>query len=294
MKWRRVARNPHLDDRRSMGGGGFPGGGLPIAGLGIPGVIIVVVLALLGGGNVLGGGGAGGIGVDAPLDQFPAAPQGDRTSVEPLGNQAEFINFVFTDVQKFWQGQFQKAGESYQPADIVLFRSATPTGCGQGTADTGPFYCPADSTVYIDLSFYQELSQRFGAPGDFAQAYVIAHEMGHHVQNLLGIDDQVRSQVNDDPDQANALSVRQELQADCFAGVWAHSTYERGMLEKGDLQEGLTAAAAVGDDRIQRQTTGRVNPETWTHGSSKQRQTWFDRGFESGSPDACDTFSGDI
>src|SRR3954464_5221564 len=233
MKWRRVARNPHLDDRRSMGGGGFPGGGLPIAGLGIPGVIIVVVLALLGGGNVLGGGGAGGIGVDAPLDQFPAAPQGDRTSVEPLGNQAEFINFVFTDVQKFWQGQFQKAGESYQPADIVLFRSATPTGCGQGTADTGPFYCPADSTVYIDLSFYQELSQRFGAPGDFAQAYVIAHEMGHHVQNLLGLNERA---AGDRRAGANSASVALELQADCFAGVWGHEAAQAGRAQQRKVE----------------------------------------------------------
>jgi predicted metalloprotease len=293
MKWRKVARNPQLEDRRGMGGGGFPGGALPIAGLGIPGIIIVIVLALLGGGNVFGGGG-GGYGVDAPLDQFPAAAQGGDTSVEALGTQGEFINFVFTDVQKFWQEQFQKAGQRYQPAGIVVFQAATPTSCGQGTTDTGPFYCPADSKVYIDLSFFRELAQRFGAPGDFAQAYVIAHEMGHHVQNLLGIDDQVRQEANANPDQANQLSVRQELQADCFAGVWAHSTYQRGMLEKGDLQEGLRAAAAVGDDRLQRQSTGRVNPETWTHGSSAQRQTWFDRGFENGSPDDCDTFSGDI
>jgi predicted metalloprotease len=274
-------------------GGGLPGGALPIAGLGIPGIVIVIVLALLGGGNVIGGGG-GGFGVDAPLDQFPAAGQGSQTSVDPLGTRGDFVNFVFKDVQKFWQNRFEQAGQRYRPAGIVLFRGQTSTGCGSGDAGMGPFYCPADSKVYIDLGFFDELAQRFGAPGDFAQAYVIAHEMGHHVQNLLGIDDQVRQLMRENPDQQNDLSVRQELQADCFAGVWAHSTYERGMLEKGDLQEGLRAAASVGDDRIQSQTGAQVNPETWTHGSSQQRQTWFDSGFESGSPDDCDTFSGAV
>jgi len=292
MKWRKVGRSANMEDRRGMGGG-LPGGALPIAGLGIPGIIIVVVLALLGGGNVIGGGG-GGFDVNAPLNQFPAAPQGDRTSVQPLGARGEFVNFVFEDVQSFWQDRFQKAGRQYSPAGIVLFTGGTSTACGAGQSGMGPFYCPRDSKVYIDLGFYDELARRFGAPGDFAQAYVIAHEMGHHVQNLLGIDDQVRRQMDQSPDQQNELSVRQELQADCFAGVWAHSTYERGMLEKGDLQEGLRAASAVGDDRLQQQAGGRVNPETWTHGSSQQRQTWFDRGFTSGSPDDCDTFNGDI
>jgi predicted metalloprotease len=182
----------------------------------------------------------------------------------------------------------------YTDPKLVLFSGSVQSACGMAGAAVGPFYCPGDHKLYLDTSFFRDLRDRFGAPGDFAQAYVIAHEMGHHVQNLLGIDDQVRRQMDQSPDQQNELSVRQELQADCFAGVWAHSTYERGMLEKGDLQEGLRAASAVGDDRLQQQAGGRVNPETWTHGSSQQRETWFDRGFTSGSPDDCDTFNGDI
>ena len=176
----------------------------------------------------------------------------------------------------------------------MLFRQATDTGCGQGSAQTGPFYCPADRKIYVDLSFFRELANRFQAPGDFAQAYVLAHEYGHHIQTLTGITEQVDSASRENPDQRNALSVRVELQADCLAGVWAHSTFERGLLEEGDLEEGLTAAASVGDDRIQEQTTGRISPETFTHGTAEQRAGWFKRGFEDGDATACDTFSGDI
>jgi hypothetical protein len=173
----------------------------------------------------------------------------------------------------------------------VLFRGATQTGCGLGSARTGPFYCPADRRVYLDGSFFRELEQRFGAPGDFAQAYVIAHEFGHHVQTILGISQQVQQAARDDPSIANELSVRQELQADCLAGVWGHSANARGVLEAGDLQEGIVAAEAIGDDRIQASTTGRIEPETWTHGSADQRSRWLLHGFESGNIESCDTFS---
>jgi uncharacterized protein len=173
----------------------------------------------------------------------------------------------------------------------VLFTGGTRTGCGAATTAVGPFYCPLDRRVYLDLGFFRELRDRFGAPGDFAQSYVIAHELGHHVQRITGIEAAVREQSRQDPAQANALAVRLELQADCLAGVWAHSTYERGILEPGDIEEGLQAAAAVGDDRIQRSAGGRIDPESWTHGSSEQRMRWFRRGFDSGDPASCDTFA---
>ena len=194
-----------------------------------------------------------------------------------------------------WQQRFEAAGRTYDPVGPartlaetrsqpgpVVFSSATQTRCGPGSSATGPFYCPLDERVYIDLSFFNELSRRFGASGDFAQAYVLAHEVGHHVQHLLGVDEQVRRLAQDDPSARNELSVRQELQADCFAGVWAQSVYERQLLEAGDLDEGLRAAAAIGDDRIQEAATGEVDPHTWTHGSAEQRQRWFMNGYRSG------------
>jgi predicted metalloprotease len=194
---------------------------------------------------------------------------------------------VSKDTQDTWARIFANADRQYARAPVVAFTSGTQTGCGPASAATGPFYCPADNKVYLDLSFYQELSRRFGAPGDFAWAYVVAHEIGHHVQSVLGIEGSVRRQQQDDPGNANLYLVRLELQADCFAGVWAHSTYERGVLEPGDVDEGLRAAAAVGDDRL-----GARSPEQWTHGSSALRTEWFRRGFESGNPDDCDT--GDV
>jgi predicted metalloprotease len=181
-------------------------------------------------------------------------------------------------------------GPEYQNAKLVLFRDVVQSACGTAQSATGPFYCPGDNRVYIDLSFYEELKQRFGAPGDFAQAYVLAHEIGHHVQNLLGVDDKVRQAQRGDPSSANSLSVRMELQADCFAGVWGHSTQQRDLLEEGDIDEALNAASAIGDDRLQRQSTGTVNPDSFTHGTSAQRQEWFRRGFESGKPEVCNTF----
>ena len=228
------------------------------------------------------------------LEDFSTASGAEGESpideaTDPEADQVEFVSFVLDDVQGFWDGYFDEAGRNYQDAELVLFRDAVRTdGCGSAGSATGPFYCPADSKVYIDLGFFRELRERFGAPGDFAQAYVIAHELGHHVQNLLGIDDEVRRLSQDDPDRTNELSVRQELQADCFAGVWAHSAFQRDLLSDGDIAEGLDAAAAVGDDRL-----GVDSPESFTHGSSEQRQHWLTEGYESGTLEACDTFSVD-
>jgi predicted metalloprotease len=298
MRWTPGTRSGNVEDRRSAGGGGGLGG-LPIGrGGGIGGILIMLVLAVLGGGKVLGGGGDGGpaFDVDGGIG-LPGAEQGNGRAVDgapdPDAKLADFIAFVLDDVQTEFAREFREAGKEYDDARLVMFTRAVNTGCGQASSDTGPFYCQLDSTVYVDLGFFQELSRRFQAPGDFAQAYVIAHEVGHHVQNQVGIASRVRELSEENPDDTNELSVRQELQADCFAGVWAHSTYERGLLEEGDLEEGLTAASAVGDDRIQKEATGRVNEETWTHGSSAQRQKWFGRGFDSGDPDQCDTFDAD-
>jgi len=208
--------------------------------------------------------------------------------------EAQFVDFVQADAQDFWTQQFQAAGQGYERAKLVLFRNQVSSGCGVASSATGPFYCPLDQKVYVDLGFFDELRRRFQAPGDFAQAYVLAHEIGHHVQQELGVERDVRRQSHDNPDDANALSVRLELQADCLAGVWARSTYDRGILESGDLQEGLGAAAAVGDDRIQTKAQGRIDPESFTHGTAEQRSHWLQTGFDSGSLEACDTFSGDI
>ncbi|HEY3142558.1 MAG TPA: neutral zinc metallopeptidase, partial [Acidimicrobiales bacterium] len=207
--------------------------------------------------------------------------------------ESEFVNFLTEDIQAVWADEYSQAGKRYDYARVNLFTDQVQTACGPATSAVGPFYCPADSEVYIDLAFYQELKDRFGAPGDFAQAYVIAHEFGHHVQNLLGISDEVREreQSSGSREEANRWSVKTELQADCFAGVWAYTVFARGDLEPGDIEEGLAAAAAVGDDRIQEQAGMSVNPESWTHGSAAQRQEWFDRGYKSGKPDDCNTFS---
>ena len=202
----------------------------------------------------------------------------------------QFVSFVLDDVQKTWTGILQQQGVPYEHAKLVLFRDLTSSGCGRAEAATGPFYCPADEKVYIDLGFYDELQRRFGAPGQFAQAYVLAHELGHHVQNLLGIERKVRNLQGQSPGARNELSVRLELQADCLAGVWAHSTQQRNLLEAGDVQSALGAAAAVGDDRLQRVTRGTVSPDSFTHGTSAQRMEWFQRGMSGGTVEACNTF----
>ena len=200
------------------------------------------------------------------------------------------MSAVFDDVQVFWDDTFTRSDRTYDESTLVLFDQPISTGgCGAADPRVGPFYCPADESMYLELGFFRELEQRFGAPGDFAQAYVIAHEVGHHVQKLLGLEGRLRDEQRKDPSRANELSVRFELQADCLAGVWGHSTAQRGLLERGDLEEALAAAAAVGDDRL-----GATSPESWTHGSSALRQKWFSLGFDRGEPNACDTFSGDV
>ena len=259
------------------------GGALPKMGIG--GFIVLLLLsfifkkdffALLGGGQPTAGTATEG----SPVPTTPAEEK-----------QIEFVSFVLDDAQSTWSQIFQSQGQTYQPARLGIFTDAVRTACGTGQSGMGPFYCPADQRVYIDLTFYNELQDRFGAPGDFAQAYVIAHEIGHHVQNVLGISDQVREAQQRDPGSANELSVRLELQADCLAGVWAHSTSRRDILHEGDVEEALGAAAAVGDDRIQSQSMSGVNPETWTHGSSEQRMQWFQNGYQSGDIERCDTFA---
>jgi len=263
---------------------------------GIGSVLIALVIYLV---FIRGGGGAG-FDIPGETDAFPQVPATGRggdsvpKGPDPERKQLDFVSFVFTDVQGFWAEQFAAAGKPYENAKLIVYRSATDTGCGQGSSAIGPFYCPIDRQVYLDLGFFDELNRRFQAPGDFAQAYVVAHEVGHHVQQQLGIDQEVRRQSNENPDDANDLSVRLELQADCLAGVWGRSTYDRGILENGDLQEGLSAAAAVGDDRIQSQAQGRIDPESFTHGTSGQRADWLQTGFDSGQLDSCDTFSGDV
>jgi hypothetical protein len=226
------------------------------------------------------------------LPQFPTAPATPSLPQSTgLSQVQQFIGAVFTDTQNEWTKVFATAGVQYQPARLVLFSSAVNTACGAESAKVGPFYCPADRTVYLDTSFFDEMQQRYGVGGDFAEAYVVAHELGHHVQNLTGVAAQVNALQQRFPANANNLSVLTELQADCYAGVWAYSTYRRGLLEPGDLQEALTAAAAVGDDFLQKSSTGSVQPEAWTHGSSAQRQHWLAIGYDSGKPASCNTFA---
>ena len=280
MKWTPGSRE-NIEDRR--GQGGF-GGGMRGGPMGIGVVVVLLVLTLLTGKNFLSlvdpgavsGGGEASSGGGGPLETTPEE--------EKL---VDFMDFVLGDNQETWT---QLLGGQYRSTTLVLFRQATSTSCGYGQSASGPFYCPGDGKVYLDLSFFDELHRRFGAPGDFAQAYVIAHEVGHHVQSLMGLERRVRQAQQQRPDTANDLSVRLELQADCFAGVWGHSAAQRGKLDVDDVDEGLRAASSIGDDRLQRQSGGTVNPESFTHGSSAQRVEWFRRGLERGSPDACDTF----
>jgi hypothetical protein len=232
---------------------------------------------------------------DGDASQLPSFPSATASPSLPAPDSAtaeqRFVAAVFNDAQKEWQQIFAKAGQQYQAARLVLFSSAVQTGCGTESSQVGPFYCPADDTVYLDLAFFKQMEQRYGVKGDFSQAFVVAHELGHHIQNLTGVTSQVARLSQEYPAQANQLSIRTELQADCYAGVWAHSTYSRGLLEPGDLDEALTAAAAVGDDFLQKSATGSVQPEQWTHGSSAQRQKWLKTGYDKGEPSACDTFS---
>jgi len=228
--------------------------------------------------------------------QLPATGNTIDLANDPQAADVQFANVVISDANDVWTEAFRTANKSYTRTKLVLYTDAVDTGCGSATSSVGPFYCPADQRVYLDLSFWNELQQRFGADGDFAQAYVIAHEVGHHVQQQLGISAKVSQEERADPGSANGaagLSVRTELQADCLAGVWAHSRYERGTVQAGDIDEAINAAKAVGDDTIQKESVGSVRPDTFTHGESKQRAKWFKAGFDSGSSDDCDTFSVD-
>ena len=275
MRWTPGGRSPNLEDRRSIGGGVGRG-------LGIGGTVVVLALSLIFGRNLftdLGvqpGVGAGG----APMSAADSAAE------EP---EVQFISFVLDDVQNTWAKILPNYGTRFHPARLVLFRNSTDSGCGPAQSAMGPFYCPLDERVYLDLGFFEELKQRYGASGDFAQAYVLAHELGHHVQHLMGTDARVRQLQESHPSDANQLSVRLELQADCYAGVWAHSTDQRQILQQGDVDEALNAASAVGDDRIQQRTTGRINVDSFTHGSAAQRSASFKRGLESGDPRNCNT-----
>lgn len=270
MRWTSRPRSSNLEDRR----GTRAIGGLGLGGLGIGGVVLLLVLSLVFKQDLLGVlGGSTGDAAPAGAAPFETTPEEERL--------VDFVSFVFDTAQSTWSAILENGGTGYRPARLVLFRDAVQSACGFAQAVTGPFYCPADFRIYIDLGFYDELHQRFGAPGDFAQAYVLAHEVGHHVQNILGL-------MPRGP-QSNAQSVQVELQADCFAGIWGHYMARQGLLEAGDVQEGLGAAAAVGDDRLQRMSTGHVSPDNFTHGSSAERAAWFRRGLESGAVASCRT-----
>jgi predicted metalloprotease len=288
MRWEGNRESSNVEDMRDSGGGGG-GFGIGTGAIGIG----TIVIALIGGavlgvnpltllGIMTGGGPAPQVQQQVPAHAPPAS---DR--------EARFVSTVLADTEDVWTQLFRQGGATYHPPKLVLFRGAIRTACGAGQAAMGPFYCPADQKVYIDLSFYETLKNRLGAPGDFAQAYVIAHEVGHHVQHELGITDQVdRARARGGQAQANAMSVRLELQADCFAGVWGHHAQKaRNILEQGDVEEAMNAAQKIGDDALQRNAGRAVLPESFTHGTSAQRQRWFDTGLKTGSVKACDTFS---
>jgi hypothetical protein len=291
VKWEGQRQSDNVEDRRGEGGG--RGGGFRVGGgrgIGLGTIVIALVAGWIFGINpltVLGVLGGGGGAIEAPsAQQAPAQrpPANDEV--------AAFVSTVLADTEDVWGAVMKSGGAAYREPKLVLFRGAVGTACGTGQSAMGPFYCPGDQKVYLDLGFFDMLRSRMGAPGDFAQAYVIAHEVGHHVQNQLGITgkvDGMRGRVS--PQQMNALSVRVELQADCFAGVWAHHSQKgKGWLERGDIDEAMNAAAQIGDDMLQRKTQGTVVPESFTHGSSQQRQSWFRRGLESGSVGQCNTF----
>lgn len=285
MKWEGNRESDNVEDRRGASGGGFGLGGRSI---GIGTIVIALIGSAVFGINpltmldMLSGGGGGAVATrQAPLESTPATDK-----------QTRFVKTVLADTEDVWTKLFNEKGGSYAKPTLVLYSGATSTACGTGQSASGPFYCPADQDVYIDLSFYTLMQERFGVSGEFAQAYVIAHEIGHHVQKQLGISDKVhQARENGSERQANAMSVKLELQADCFAGVWAfHGNQARGILEQGDAEAALKAAAAIGDDALQRQSQGRVVPDSFTHGTSEQRARWFTRGLQSGQVEQCNTF----
>lgn len=289
MRWKNLESSQNIEDRRGAGSGGrggFPLGGLPIGGKGRIALIVLVLVA-------------GYYGIDlTPLltGEVPdAAPQSGQTRAyqgTPEEQElSKFISVALRSTEDTWGEIFRKAGGRYEDPTLVLYKGSTRTACGYGQSAMGPFYCPGDRKVYIDLSFYEDMKRRYGGGGDFALGYVLAHEVGHHVQNLLGINEKVRElQSGASQAEANRLSVRMELQADCFAGVWGNYMKRDGVLEEGDLEKALRTATAIGDDRLQKESTGRVVPDSFTHGTSAQRLGWFKRGFETGNPQACNTF----
>jgi hypothetical protein len=290
-------RSGDIIDRRGATGGRRGGMAIGAGGGGVA-IIIAILFAVLGG---------GGGGLEDILNQLqPATTGASETNpldpaTDPQAEMADFMSVVLDDNQALWADIFTQSGRQYQNAELVLFTGFTDSGCGGADSRMGPHYCPLDNRVYLDLEFFEQLAAQFGATGDLAPAYVLSHEIGHHVQTLLGINEQVRQQQQQDPSQANDLSVRMELQADCFAGVWASTVFigqlETGedlALDPGEISEALEAAAAVGDDRIQETIQGRVDPESFTHGTSEQRQAWFQKGYDGGDPNSCDTFSGTI
>ena len=288
MRWRMGRRSENIEDRRGFGMGGGFGRGMRVSrgGMGGIGIVVVVVLALL-------------FGVDPTLllteltEPPQTVPQEQAGRPAPSDEMSQFVSVVLADTEDTWRDIFRNGNRDYEYPKLVLFSGAVQSACGFAQAAVGPFYCPGDRKVYIDLSFFRDLRSRFGAPGDFAQAYVIAHEVGHHVQSLLGISQQVMTMRRRLSERdGNALSVRQELQADCFAGVWAHHADKaRQILEGGDVEEALNAASAIGDDRLQKQAQGHVTPESFTHGTSEQRVRWFRTGLDKGTMQACDTFN---
>lgn len=282
VRWRKLERSSNVEDRRGVGGGAIAGG---VGGLGIIGLLLVLFFG--GGGGGLGDA-LSGLGAGQPTPNATQPPE-----YQGVDEIEDFVSAILGSTETVWEEVFSEAGRTYEPATLVLFTDFTNSACGGANAQVGPHYCPLDKTIYIDRGFYAELERRFGAEGgDFAEAYVVAHEVAHHVQNELQIMDQVRSAQQNDPANANEYSVALELQADCLAGVWANYIFGLGdVLEAGDIEEALNAAAAVGDDRIQEATQGQINPETWTHGSSEQRVEWFTRGYESGDATQCDTFN---
>lgn len=305
MDWTPGGLSDDVEDRRgdSGGGGGFGGfGGGGGGGLGIIGVVVLVIISLVTGRNYIGSylGSGGG----APTQQQGPPPssqygpgQGQRSSgavnASPTEDRsAQLVSFVLGDAQKFWGQTLQEQGVTYRRAKVVLYRNATYSGCGTAQSQVGPFYCPADQKIYMDLSFWDELKRLGGGNAEFAQAYVVAHELGHHIQNLLGTEQKVERANSANPSGRNHLSVEVELQADCFAGVWAKSGEARGFIHTDDIAGGLKAAAAVGDDHLQGMQGGTVRPDTFTHGSSADREKWFNRGLSGGTIDSCNTFAG--
>src|SRR5258708_15137355 len=283
MRWPTGGVSGDIEDRRAAGGGRIRG-----THIGIGGTLLLVLLSLIFKRDFVSM-------FSGTQETAPAANEASRSAVQDPAeaNLVQFVSFVLDDTQKTWDRLLpQQSGVPYRHAKLVLFRDATDSSCGLAQSATGPFYCPADEKVYIDLGFYDELTNRFGAPGEFAQAYVLAHEIGHHVQKILGISSKVHALQQGNPSEANPLSVRLELQADCLAGVWGNSTAQRNLIEEKDVEAGIRAAGAVGDDRMQRMARGRVSPESFTHGSSAQRAEWFQRGLASGDMAQCNTFAG--